>query len=345
VLRVVAAAALVSACTSRPTRNDDLVTVPDAAREGWLQRVTPAEYDAPRREAIEEAFKVEPTDDEYRIGPGDKVSIKVFGADELSGEHLVGPDGRIGVPFTGAIALRGATRNEAAAKLLEAFQPRYRNELSISVDVDQYANHKIYVFGRVSKSGQTELDGPRTLLSALANAGGINRGQEDEEPPFRCSIIRGNDRVINVDLYDLLERGDLRLNVPLRAGDVVYVSDYDEPAVHVLGEVENAGRIALRPGMGMMEAIAKAGGPTDDADLRYVYLVRNSDVVEARGPFRADFLKLLEEGDLSNDCVLRDGDVVFVDRSALGDMGYVLAQVSTLVNAASLATILVQGSR
>jgi len=261
-------------------------------------------------------------DDAYRIGPGDVLGIAVWGHDDLSGPQTVGPDGRISLPVVGSFRCAGLTRDEAGTAIAETLTPYYP-DLAVTVRVEQYLSNQLAVLGDVNAPGAYVFPSPPTLLSAISRAGGVTPRETALDAPTRCSVLRGRDALIRIELGELLERGNLSLNIPLRADDVLYVKHADDEIVYVLGEVANPGVYPVNPGMSLLDAIAVAGGLTEDSQPEELLLLRTIDGTQVE----IDMEKLLE-GDLALNLSLQEGDIVFAPRSGIATFGYVWRQIN-----------------
>ena len=104
----------------------------------------------------------------------------------------------------------------------------------------------------------------------------------------------------------------------------------------------SGGTIPYRRNMGVMEAIALAGGPGEpDVDVApYVYVVRNIKSIKERQTFRYDLAEAVYGN--SPDLPLHPGDVIFMDQSWLQDMERALGIYSRVVGttASGLGTAL-----
>lgn len=263
----------------------------------------------------------------YRIGPGDGLRVHVAGHTDLSGAFEVGPDGGVGFPLIGTLTLQGQTRDEAASAIAEGIRPFLSTAPVVAVDVTEYANNKVYVLGRIEQPGEIQLTGRGTLLQALAAAGGLPV-REFRAFLSRAAIIRGNDQILWIDLIDLLQGGNAALNVPLQNGDVVFIPDAEDATVFVMGSVATPGAVPIKARIRLTQALANAGGPTADADLRNIFVLRPAKGGDPIPPARVDLRRLLETGDFTENLELRTGDIVYVARSGMGDLGYVLDRLS-----------------
>lgn len=252
---------------------------------------------------------------DYRLGPGDELVVSVAARPEISGPHLVGPDGVITIPFAGPVHIGNLTREEAAARVHEALAPYYL-DLFVTVGVTRYGSNRIIVLGRVENPGVLQFDTPPNLIETLAQAGGLPL-LRPEQLLTRCAVIRG-DKILWVDIAALL-KGDLALNIRLQRGDMLYIPDASDTPVYVLGEVENPGVYRLTPQMSFMDALSQAGGPTRDANLRRIHVIRPGERVH----LTFSLMQLLKP-DPSLNVAMREGDIIYVARGNISQIGYIL---------------------
>ncbi len=128
------------------------------------------------------------------------------------------------------------------------------------------------VIGEVRQPGAYMVRPGMRVLDLLAAAGGLTPQAAGEAATLTRAGPDGRQEVLPVDLPELLRRPDSLDNVAVRAGDLLVVPTAGQLAV--LGEVQRPGTVRHRSGMTVSEALAEAGGPTDEADLRRVWLVR-----------------------------------------------------------------------
>jgi polysaccharide export outer membrane protein len=258
------------------------------------------------------------TQEPYRLGEGDQVSIQVWEKPELSGTQNVGPDGALTVPLVGSIQVSGLTRDEASKAIHDSLAKLYSGVV-VSLRVDQYFGNRVTVLGRVKSQGVQRFESVPTVLEAIARAGGLQDGPVNLT---HCAIMRGRDRMAWIDLNALMDGRDMSLNLRLRAGDVVLVPEDGDQPVYVLGEVVKSGPLRWTRGMTVVDAIALAGGTTKDAMPQKIIIVRpsrNQRVIVSRD----DIL----DPQVSSIVALERGDIVFVPSSYIADLGYILAQL------------------
>jgi polysaccharide export outer membrane protein len=113
-----------------------------------------------------------PTDNEYRLGPGDKLRIEVYKDAQLSQSVQVRPDGKITLPLVGDIDANGRTPIELRDTIAKALK-EYITSPTVTVIVVEALAAQVYVMGEVSHPGPMPMHGPTTILQALAMAGGF----------------------------------------------------------------------------------------------------------------------------------------------------------------------------
>jgi polysaccharide export outer membrane protein len=269
-----------------------------------------------------------PDDGAYHLGEGDVVVIEVWDRQDLSGRHIIGPDGQVTLPVVGPVRLADLTREEAA-RTAAAMLGRYYTALVVTVRVEQYVSNRVLVLGRVSKPGLITFETPPTLLEAITMAGALPVGGVGAEKAAlgRCAIFRGRDRIVWVELRNLLTGENPGLNLRLRRNDVVYIPDADDQLVYVLGEVQKPGALRLTPDMSFMDAFASAGGLTRDAAPDRIHLIRPSE-----GANREVSLDALLKPDSPATLALAEGDILYAPKRGLAEVGYVLEKLSPLTS-------------
>jgi polysaccharide export outer membrane protein len=261
----------------------------------------------------------------YILAPGDVVTVTVWGHPELSGKRTIGPDGDIQLPFVGSFKVAGYNADDAGGRLSSALHEDYLNTAA-SVTVDSYNGNQVTVLGHVAHQGVLTFANSPTLLEALAMAGAAPSKDDQSGMPTRCAIVRGRDRIMWIDLRPLMKGTNLALNIPLQRNDLVFVPDPDDALVYVMGQVKNPGPYPLTANMSFLEALSRAGGPNDNAQQGKIVLARPSKNTQ-------------QVVDLENDInkgganyTLEPGDIVYVPKSGLAQVGYFFQQINPLTS-------------
>jgi polysaccharide export outer membrane protein len=214
------------------------------------------------------------------------------------------------------------TREEAAKAVKTALSKFYEG-LAVTVRVDQYVANKVVIIGRVKTPGVQRFDNIPTLLEAISRAGGLAEDAAQHHNLSHVAVVRGRDRVAWLDLRNLLEAGDLSLNLRLKRNDVVIIPDFWDQPVYVLGQVVKPGPIRWMPGMSYVDALALAGGATRDAATYNIVLIRPSKNLRINIPQSS-----LLDPTLGTNVSVERGDILFVPSSLLADLGYVFEKLN-----------------
>ncbi|HRX69949.1 MAG TPA: polysaccharide biosynthesis/export family protein [Candidatus Competibacteraceae bacterium] len=276
---LLAATLLLSACAAPgmntyQMRTESSVTLPAkpgdeaAPAEVKVQPITAELIIAQERAATPRppAELPKPVASDYKIGPGDILTIIVWGHPELTiptGEFrnaeqagtVVAEDGTIFYPFVGIVPVAGKTTREVRNLLTQPLS-KFIELVQLDVRVAAYRSKRVYVVGEVVKPGLREItDIPMTLIEAINRSDGFT-GQAD---PANITLTRQG-QTFRVDLQALYENGAVDQNIPLEPGDIVNVPDRQLNKVFVLGEVQNPGSFIMnKRRKTLAEAIGDAG--------------------------------------------------------------------------------------
>lgn len=204
--------------------------------------------------------------EDYVLGPGDKISLNIWGNKEE--EHLlrINYEGNIFIPGIGAVTLENKTLAESKELLEDIIKNKYPNSqlyLSLSSPKLIYLS----VNGEVNNPGQYNLPPVSNIIQAISSAGGITSAGSIRN----IKLIR-NKKEINIDLYPFLLSGDWK-QVALIPNDVIFVP-VAETKVAILGNVKRNAVYELKDDEGLADLIEFAGGFTADADLRRIQIDR-----------------------------------------------------------------------
>lgn len=260
----------------------------------------------------------------YTIGSGDVLRLDVHARTEVSGKFIVGPDGMITVPLVGDMRIKDKTREEALSAIRTELL-KYFTAPHATLAIDEYPSNQITVLGRVEKAGAMKFTQAPTLIDVLANAGAMPL-LDKQATLSRCAIIRGRNKLIWVDLKALLN-GDVNYNIRMKKGDIVYIPDSSDTSVYVMGAVGRPGSYRMTPRMTVLDAIAQAGGLTENAKNDRIGLYR-AGTKQAEYVTWADLIT----ADRSKNYAMEDGDVIFIPTTGLNDFGYVMRQIAPAIS-------------
>ncbi|RKU15384.1 hypothetical protein C6500_19565 [Candidatus Poribacteria bacterium] len=257
--------------------------------------------------------------DVYRIKKGDTLLISVIGQPEYTHSAQVREDGRISY-FGGDLDVAGQTVETVNQQIREFLvsEGLVRNPVVMVSPVLQ--ENGVFVGGAVKLPGRYPIS-PETdigLYRAIALAGGMAENADHQV----VQLIRTDvpDTVETYDLSPTHPYRDIRVNV----NDLVFVMSLS--TVEVQGQVQTPGTFFIRDQISIEEALARAGGPTQEADLTAMVKVEmngNLSEFNRSEQFWRSTPKVGTSRSLSN------GDVLFVPNVFKVEPIYVTGYVRT----------------
>ncbi|ALS33326.1 polysaccharide export outer membrane protein [Pseudoalteromonas translucida KMM 520] len=107
----------------------------------------------------------------YTLGPGDKIEIKVFGQPDLDVTALLGNSGIVNYPFLGKVKLAGLNTSQVEKIISRGLQPDYLVNPNVYAQVTQY--RPFYIHGEVNNPGAYPYQPAMTVNQAIALGGGL----------------------------------------------------------------------------------------------------------------------------------------------------------------------------
>ncbi len=320
---------------------------------------------------------------DYILGVGDRLQIDIFNVPEYSGEqgrHQVSVDGALNLPLIGRVAVQGMTLEQVSDTLKQQYGEYLQRPL-ITLTLLSARPLQIAVAGEVKRPGAYTLPAsatpnttanmgiteaslkPPTLTRVIQMAGGVTALADVRQVKIRRSQAGGREQVLDINLWELLQSGDLQQDIPLRDGDTVYVPTVTEldrveapqlaaanfasstrqpiniavigevkrPGTHILeaeatplaDNTENATASgALPESTGVFtvtKALKAAGGITAIANIREIE-VRRVSRTGTEQVISVNLWALLQQGDVSQDVMLQQGDTIVVPVAKNADL-------------------------
>jgi len=113
-------------------------------------------------------------DDSYHVGVEDDLQISVWREPEISSQVTVRPDGFISLPLLNDLQVEGLTTKQLQELITEKLKG-FLTEPQVTVIVRQIRSRKVYLIGQVTRPGSYVLNGDKTVLQLLAEAGGLSQ--------------------------------------------------------------------------------------------------------------------------------------------------------------------------
>jgi len=305
---------------------------------------------------------------EYKVGPGDILLITFWstavgsaqtfeGFRQINYELEVRPDGKISYMYGNDIPVAGLTTGEIYDLLMNQIK-KYFREPRMEVKVKEYKSKFATLFGQIntlpnglSGPGRYALTNKTTVIDLLSKAGGPITGRAQYSSPLALQQYGYQTTIENADLtkvellrngktytFNLLKAmfyGDETQNPIVENGDVITIppEPYFADRVYVLGEVHGVGILRLRDAPDLLAAIAMAGGFTTVAVKTDIKIIR--EFRERQGKpiiISSNYNKIVYQGELAQNIPLKNGDVVYVPRSTIGDINEFIINTTPLLN-------------
>lgn len=159
----------------------------------------------------------------YYVGPFDKISIDVYGIEELSKRDVqVDAAGKISFPLAGVVEVSGKTPGEIEKLMAERLRAKYVRDPQVTVNMKEMVSQLITVEGQVAKPGRYPVIGQLSLLQAMAMSGGTSEfAKLDDVVVFRA--VRG-ERFAALYNLKLIRQGQYA-DPEVFANDIIMVGD------------------------------------------------------------------------------------------------------------------------
>jgi polysaccharide export outer membrane protein len=246
---------------------------------------------------------------EYRVLPPDVILINSIHVSDINNFKVeVRPDGKINLPLLGEVTVAGNTPREIEAVLMAKSREFYE-EADATVQVAEFRSQKIYVFGQVTRPGPLPWTGTDTVIDVLAQVQPMPTAW-----PERIVVVRGRPPIRGGYLppseKDKAEKGDPGEVAPAPSAEDLPVAkprDSGEQKEKPLTVTEAAK---------MIEEAAKTAAKTAEA----------GDGSDAH-VMKVNMMHMIKKGDLSQNVLLKAGDVVYVPPNPLAAFGLAMQQV------------------
>lgn len=279
-----------------------------------------------KRELIEESYN------EYKIKIGDRLHIEVFGHPELSTSKTPSIISKTIVNSNGNIQLAKIGLLHVVGKGTEELREIITKKLSfflvhpdVTVNAVFIKKNRYSLVGEFNKTQVIEKDYTMTLLEVISYGNGIKKKTAD----LRNAYVVRNKKVLPVNLYRLVEKGDISQNIDMRDRDTVVIPSYQSNQfIYIYSKVSKSTlpKIPLIDGkMTVLQAMAMSGLldlKDTELDIKNVYVVRTEmDRIET---FKIDVEKMLKGEAISFN--LLGGDVIYITKSKVGTINQIVRE-------------------
>jgi protein involved in polysaccharide export with SLBB domain len=235
------------------------------------------------------------TDDlnpDYKVVPGDQVTLKIWGAIDVDRVMPVDSQGNIFIPAVGPVKVQGISSKQLDAKVRAAVNTVYQDNISVYTNLQGVQPVAVFVTGFVNKPGRYAGTPNDSVLYFLDQSGGIDEALGSYR---EIRVLRNGKEIAKMDLYAFLLEGILD-RPQFQDGDTVVV-ERRGPIVTVVGEVERAYRYELTPSTMKGDSILSLARTKPDVTHALLRGTRQSGPISSYHP-------MIELADLT----LSDGD-------------------------------------
>jgi protein involved in polysaccharide export with SLBB domain len=206
----------------------------------------------------------------YSIGSGDVINIAITDIDDIDGSYTISPSGDVTIPYVGQVVISDKTKEEAQEFINNVLKSFYQEPETI-VKIEQYNSAYVYITGAINRPLSILLsEQPLKIIDALIKAGYI----KDQKSYVKTALLRRNNEVFEIDLYELLNKNNTDLDIYLRKDDVLHVSESDTDQAYAFGEFTTSGPISVYKDLTLTELLATKGINKATAKTKSIYVLR-----------------------------------------------------------------------
>jgi protein involved in polysaccharide export with SLBB domain len=208
-----------------------------------------------------------PTPADYRLGPGDEITISLWGENNSRENFTINKDGMIYYANIGFINLSNKTLKSAELLLTEELSRIYStlknkdNSTKLMIELGTLKSINIYFSGHINNPGINLVHPFSDIFSAIIQAGGVSSHGSLRE----VELIRNNKLITKVDFYSFFMNGKNTFsNIKLIDGDVIHIPSFRN-RISTTGEVNRPSTYELLEGESLSDLITYSSGFTSDA--------------------------------------------------------------------------------
>ncbi|PCJ22121.1 MAG: hypothetical protein COB04_01325 [Gammaproteobacteria bacterium] len=209
-----------------------------------------------------------PVPPSYVIGPGDVVVVQLYGKENVTRKIVVTREGVLQFPGIGPLSVVGLSYQELKQYLNNIIEKKMIG-VSASITMGSLRSIRIFVLGEAHRPGSYTVSSLSTIINALFFSGGVT----DLGSLRHIQLKRKGELVGELDLYDLLLKGDTSGDQRLLPGDVIFIPTSGK-MVGVGGEVKRPAIYEIKEELNAGEILALAGGLLPTAYPKYSRIER-----------------------------------------------------------------------
>jgi polysaccharide export outer membrane protein len=286
----------------------------------------------------------------YRIGPGDLLEVRFWQDATLNVEIRVSRDGNISMDIIGEVQAAGKTTAELQNDIVKRMSRLNTRISQVVVRVIDYQYQYVFVKGQSLNPGKLTFEEIPDLWTIINEAGGITEIGD----LTRVTIIRGGEeagKIEVVNVIEAIESGNFDQLPKIRREDTIEIprtpsgipsADLSQQVsrknvIYVIGAVNVPGPITFQDDVDILEALALAGGPILEADLKKARVVTKDGYYAQT--IQVDLDKYTKTGTPAR-YVLKKEDTFIVPYRRDGFLGIGLGTAATILGIITSAVII-----
>lgn len=216
------------------------------------------------------------TPKDYILGPGDQITISLFGASNTTYEKTINKEGVVYIENISPLYLSGKNITQANKFITNKLSPIYaglsypdnqKGKISLDLNLNKARSIFVSIVGQAKAPGNYTLNGFVSPINALYAAGGINKLGSYRN----IKIIRNNKVLTTLDLYDFFIEGKTP-TISLTDQDIIVVP-YSDKKVTITSGFKKTGVFEMKEGETLSDLINFSGGLLPNANSKNISLV------------------------------------------------------------------------
>ncbi|MDA7548639.1 SLBB domain-containing protein [bacterium] len=261
-----------------------------------------------------------PTPSNYVLGPGDNITISMWGESNMQTSLTLNKNGSIFYGDIGFINLSNKTIKDAEILLKEKLSSIYstlkdeNNSTSLSIEVGKLKSINIFFTGNIANPGINLIHPFSDIFSAISQAGGINRNGSLRT----VQLIRAGKVINTVDFYSFFMEGNNTFsNIKLIDGDIIHIPSVNK-RVFISGSVNRSSNFELLNNESLSKVLFYASGLTSDAssDIKITQIIPFEDRTSNDNARSSITMNLKDKDSI----ILNNGDSIYIKSISLVDL-------------------------
>ena len=235
-------------------------------------------------------------DGSYLLDFGDMLELQLIGQKNETEQLMVKRDGSINIPEIGKIFVAGLSLESSSDLIKNKIKNAYIG-IEAFITLVNVRDIQVLISGSAYRPGMYTLNGNSSVLHAIAMAGGISDNGSYRE----VNVIRNNEVISSIDLYDIFVFGNSSFSTNLRSGDAIHIPQHKN-LVHAISGINRPMIYELKEGETFMDLVNYANGLNSNANVNAILVERiiNGDI----STFNIENNKLSTTTAMDNDSML-----------------------------------------